>query len=833
MLEGVIIAFIVAGGIWLIAQQASAAIWFISLAVITGVVLKFTDPGFFLQTFLYAGLLISLIQLIRPLRSRLLSPRIMKLMRSVIPSMSATEREALEAGTVTWEGDLFTGAPDYDKLLKAPSVQLSAEEQAFIDGPVNELCRMIDDWDISHNRTDLPKEVWDFIAEKGFFGMIISKKYGGLEFSANAQKSILIRLYSCSVSVASTVSVPNSLGPAELLLKYGTQEQRDYYLPRLAKGIDIPCFALTGPNAGSDAASIPDSGIVCRQKVDGREVLGVRLNWNKRYITLAPVATVIGLAFRMFDPDNLLGKGEDIGITCALIPAETPGVVIGRRHFPLNAAFMNGPTQGKDVFVPMSAIIGGEKMAGQGWRMLMECLSAGRVISLPSSACGGAQLSALTCGAYARIRQQFNQSISQFEGIEEPLARIAGNAYIIDSGLRMGIAAVDQGQKPAVVGAILKYHTTERARGIGIDAMDIHGGKGICLGPKNYLGRGYQSAPISITVEGANILTRSLIIFGQGAIRCHPYVYAEMESIRENDVKAFDRAFWGHASFIMANFVRSIIYGFTDGRGGRVPKSTMKRQYQLLNRYSSNMAFMTDYAMAIMGSTLKRREKISARMGDILSKLYLISAVLKRFHDDGEPASDRPLVQWSCEQLFYECEEAMANIIANFPGRAARLFLRCLLLPLGRRRKLPADELGAKLAQILTQVGPARDRLTQDLFKEDIPGCAVGNLEAGFIKICAVEALEQRLMQAWKKGELQALTAMQRIEEALEKGMFTEQEAVLLREAEQLRQDIIAVDDFAGKDLQRNTAKDTSQAKAVHKEKENVDADKLLSEAVQ
>ena len=620
--------------------------------------------------------------------------------------------------------------------------------------------------------------------------------------------------------------MPNSLGPAELLIKYGTKQQCDYYLPRLAKGIDIPCFALTGPNAGSDAASIPDSGIVCHQKVDGKEVLGIRLNWNKRYITLSPVATIIGLAFRMFDPENLLGKGEDIGISCALVPATTPGVVTGRRHFPLNSAFMNGPTQGKDVFVPMSALIGGEKMAGQGWRMLMDCLSAGRAISLPSSACAGGQLAALTSGAYARVRQQFNQSISHFEGIEEPLSRIAGNAYIIDAGLSLATSAIDAGHKPAVAGAILKYHTTERARSIGIDAMDIHGGKGICLGPKNYLGRGYQSAPISITVEGANILTRSLIIYGQGAIRCHPYVFDVMESIRAKNEKRFDASFWGHASFIMANLTRSLIYGFTDAHGSHAPKSSMRRYYQLINRYSSNLALMSDYAMAIMGGALKRREKISARLGDILSKLYLACAVLKRFHEDGEPISDSVLVQWSCEQLLYECEEAMANIITNFPGRAAGLILRLIVLPLGRRRKQPSDSLGACVAQLLVKDCDTRDRLTQDVFKEVLATSPVGSLEQGFLKICLATDLEAVLMQAWKKGKLFKLTALERIDEALDKSLITKKQAEILHEAEQARQAIIAVDDFDSKDLQRivvaKPMKKTAEAKAIKRRAQEI-----------
>jgi acyl-CoA dehydrogenase len=643
------------------------------------------------------------LQGLRKLRRNTVSRFLMPVISRAMPTMSSTEREALSAGTVSWEGDLFSGKPDFNRLLNAPVVHLSAEEQAFLDGPVTQLCRMLDDWDITHHLTDLPPAVWTFIKEQGFLGMIIPKRYGGLEFSATAQMSVLVKLYGCSVSAATTVSVPNSLGPAELLLKYGTSDQKEYYLPRLAKGVDIPCFALTGPTAGSDAASIPDKGIVCRQQVNGEDVLGMRLTWDKRYITLCPVATVIGLAFRLFDPDNLLGKGENLGICCALIPANTPGVIKGRRHFPLNVAFLNGPTQGNDVFVPLDCLIGGPERVGQGWRMLMECLSAGRAISLPSSAVGGSQAVALATGAYARVRKQFNLPIAAFEGIEEPLARIASHLYVIDAGLTMAAAFIDHGAKPSVAGAILKYHTTERSRLIAMDAMDIHGGKGICLGPNNYLGRFYQGAPISITVEGANILSRSLIIFGQGAIRCHPYVFREMESIRQQDLTAFDEAIWGHVGFICSNIMKSVWFALTDARFTKAPKGAFHREYQLIHRYSTALAFLADFSMITVGSALKRKEKLSARLGDLLSYLYLASAVLKRFHSDGEPAADVPLVTWSCQQLFHACDEAIGGVIANFPARWAKGVLNLLLRPWGSRRAKPSDALGQQVARLLTE----------------------------------------------------------------------------------------------------------------------------------
>ncbi|KTD01903.1 acyl-CoA dehydrogenase [Legionella feeleii] len=803
MLHSLIVLAVVSGALLLLARQASLAVWAISYALFALLLARYGSPGLVAQFFLWAVLAIFVLCAIKPLRRTLLSRRIFAVVSKAMPAMSSTEREALEAGTVSWEGDLFSGSPDFDALLRAPVVKLTAEEQSFIDGPVNELCRMIDDWDITHVRTDMPPEMWQFIKEKGFLGMIIPKNFGGLDFSATAQMTILARIYGRSVTVGSTISVPNSLGPAELLLKYGTQEQKEFYLPRLADGREIPCFALTGPNAGSDAASIPDKGIVCLHEVNGQEVLGVRLTWSKRYITLCPVATVIGLAFRLFDPDNLLGKGTDVGITCALIPASTPGVIKGRRHFPLNTGFLNGPTQGKDVFVPIDCLIGGAEMAGAGWRMLMECLSAGRAISLPSSAAGGSQAGALVSGAYARVRKQFNQAIANFEGIEEPLARIAANTYLIDAGLTMTAAAIDNGAKPSVAGAILKYNTTERARQLVMDAMDIHGGKGICLGPNNYLGRGYQNAPISITVEGANILTRSLIIFGQGAIRCHPYVFRELESVREHNLAAFDSAFWGHAGFVLANLTKSLIFAFTDARFTATPRSSVGRYYQLVHRYSTNLAFLADFSMVVMGGELKRKEKISARLGDVLSNLYLISAVLKRFHDDGEPEADIPLVEWSCQQLFHECELAIHGVIANFPARWARIVLKLLLQPLGSQRHRPSDKLGKKLAHLLTEPNEARTRLTRFVFVEPLDNCPLGRLEETFHKICAVEELERKVGKAVKEGTLTSLTLLEQIDEAEHVGILDAKQAAQLREAEQARQQIIAVDDFSDDELRR------------------------------
>jgi acyl-CoA dehydrogenase len=812
----VLLLLIAAAVAFLLIRQAAISIWAISYALMASLLLMYGHVHTTGKVALWMGMGLSLCAAIPTLRRHLMSQWIMPIARRAMPKISATEREALEAGTVTWEGDLFSGRPDFNRLRSTPTVALTADEQAFLDGPTQALCRLIDDWEITHQRADLSPLLWDFIKKNGFLGMIIPKTYGGLGFSATAQMSILVKLYGRSISVATTIAVPNSLGPAELLLNYGTDAQKDYYLPRLARGEEIPCFALTGPEAGSDAASIPDQGIVCYRHVNDELTLGIELNWNKRYITLCPVATVIGLAFRLFDPDNLLGKGHDIGITCALIPAETPGVIRGRRHFPLNIAFLNGPTQGKNVFIPMDYLIGGMDMVGCGWRMLMECLSAGRAISLPSSAMGGAQAAALATGAYARVRKQFQQSIASFEGIEAPLARIAGNTYLINAALTLGAASIDHGAKPSVAGAILKYHTTERARQIAMDAMDIHGGKGICLGPQNYLGRGYQGAPISITVEGANILSRNLIIFGQGAIRCHPYVYQTIQSIQNNDLIAFDQSFWGHVGFGLANFTQTLLFLFTKARLTAAPAGPERPYYQKIRLYSSQLAFLADFSMILLGQSLKRKEMLSARLGDVLSNLYLASAVLKKYHDDGEPLSDKPLVDWSCQSLFYETAMAIEGIVANFPGRGARFFLKILLQPLGLSTKKPSDQLGQQVAHLLIEPSDARSRLTHLVFHEALANCPLGRLEETFIRLCSVSELEQKVMQAFKKKALTSLTFLNQIDEAHKKSIINTEEAHQLREVELARQAVLAVDDFSSEEL-----KSSSTVRKLHETAED------------
>ena len=807
MVVGTTILILLLIGI-LLYYSAAIEVWAMTYTLLSIFYVMFVGPHPIIQILLFIGLIGFGLFCFKPLRIFFISRHLIRIAAKKVPPMSETERIALEAGTVGFEAELFSGDPDFEKLQDYRFKGFTEEEQAFLDGPVNQLCRMIDDWDITHNRTDLPTEVWCFIKEQGFLGMIIPRSYGGLGFSATAQIAVLMRLYGLSVGVATTVSVPNSLGPAELLLKYGTTAQKNYYLPLLAKGIEIPCFALTGPYAGSDAASIPDKGEVMRRMVDGVEVVGIELNWNKRYITLCPVATIIGLAFRLFDPENILGKGTDVGITCALIPANLPGVTKGRRHFPMNTAFLNGPTQGKKVFITLDCLIGGAEMVGQGWLMLMECLSAGRALSLPSSAVGGAQAGVLGSSAYARIRQQFNTAIGRFEGVGEKLATIAGNTYLTHAGLMMTAATIDKGAKPAVAGAILKYHTTERARQIAIDAMDIHGGKGICLGPNNYLGRAYQAAPISITVEGANILTRNLIIFGQGAVRCHPFVYSELKSIRTLDVRLFDKAIFGHIGFALSNMTRSFIFSLSDARLLRFKNSSTQQYYQLIKRYSAHLAFLTDLCLLTLGGSLKRKESISARLGDVLSNLYLATSVLYQYEDDGMPVSDLSLVDWSCQTLFYECEQAIQQIIDNFPVRWARIIMRTIVFPFGHYRKKPTDKLTQSIAESLLSPNISRDRLTRWIFKEPVATCPLGRLEVAFNRICSAELIEKKLHLAMKSGTLVSIAILDRIDEAATKGVLTEEEAETLREVEALRLQVIMVDDFDDKDLRRVEARD-------------------------
>jgi len=740
---------------------------------------------------------------VRPLRKALITRPFMKAYMRMLPSMSQTEKEALEAGTVWWDGELFTGKPRFEKLLASKAPQLTAEEQAFIDGPCEELCRMFDDWDITHRRADMPPKVWDFLKSKGFFAMIIPKKYGGLEFSAYAHSCVLVKLASRSGLLAATTAVPNSLGPAELLNHYGTEEQKDHYLPRLARGEEVPCFALTGPRAGSDAAALPDTGIVCRGLWQGREIVGLRLNFNKRYITLAPIATVIGLAFRMFDPEKLLGEAGDLGITCALIPRNTPGVTIGRRHFPLNVPFQNGPLSGKDVFVPLDFIIGGPKMAGQGWRMLVEQLSVGRCVSLPSNTTGGSKAGVFASGAYTRIRRQFNMSVGRFEGVEAVLARMVGYTYTMDAARSVTAGAIDGGEKPSVPSAMLKYHVTEMGRQVSNDAMDVHGGKGIQLGPRNYLGRNYQVIPVAITVEGANILTRSLIIFGQGAIRCHPFVLKEMNAARAKNVDDFDGALFGHVGFTISNAVRSFVMALTHARFTHVPEvGETKRYYQHIVRFSASFAFAVDVAMLTLGGYLKKKENLSARLGDVLSAMYLASMVLKHHENQGRPAEDLPIVEWACRNQLYKAQEQLHDFLRNFPNRFLAGVMRALIFPGGRAYSAPSDRLGRQLADAVLNATEVRDRLCRFVYRTLEPGNPLGLLHEALVMSQTAEPIEKRIrVDGVKTGRISALDTPGQIAQARELGIISETEAAALREYDRKVMELINVDDFDSHEL--------------------------------
>lgn len=799
--------------------------WLILGAVVTATVLAYVRASGTLWTALTALGLITVLWLMPPapawtyawvvgfiviacvlnlpwLRRLLISDHLLAWYRRILPAMSQTEQEAIDAGTVWWDGELFSGRPDWNRLLAFPKPQLSPDEQSFLDGECETLCAMVSDWETTQVWQDLPPHVWQFIKDKGFLGMIIPTQFGGKGFSALMHSAVIQKLSTRCSAAAVSVMVPNSLGPAELLLHYGTDAQRTHYLPRLAKGIDIPCFGLTNPHAGSDAASIPDHGIVCKGMWRGEEVLGMRVTWEKRYITLGPIATLLGLAVRLYDPDHLLGEKEDLGITCLLVPTDTPGVNIGRRHMPLNAVFQNGPNWGTDVFMPLEWIIGGREMAGQGWRMLMECLAAGRSISLPSSAVGYAKLAARATGAYARVRSQFKTAIGKFEGVEEPLARIGGHLYLMDAARMMTANAVDMGEKPSVISAIAKYHLTERGRAVVNDAMDILGGKGICLGPSNFMGRAYQQLPIAITVEGANILTRSLIVFGQGAIRAHPYVLAEMRATRETDRSkasaAFDAALWAHVRFALSNKVRAFVHGLSASVLAGTPRCApeTRRYYQHLSRFSAAFAFLSDVSMLVLGGSLKRREKLSARLGDILSLMYLASCTLWRYEIEGRPREDLPLVRWALHDTFARIQSAFEGVLANYPNWVLGAMLRFVIFPLGQWFEAPSDQLGHRVAQALISPSATRNRLTAGMYLPQDDTQIIGALEAGLTAAIEAEAVEATIRAARKSGAFASPETGDLASAALAAKVISQADHACLARFHALRDRIIAVDHF-------------------------------------
>ena len=733
-----------------------------------------------------------------PLRQKLITgPLVFGPFKAVLPEMSDTEREALEAGDTWWEAEMFRGRPEWDKLLDFPYTALTPAEQSFLDNEVETVCRMTDDWKTEFEDKDLTPEVWQYLKDKGFFAMLIKKEFGGLGFSSAAQSAVVTKLATKSITLAVTVMVPNSLGPGELLMYYGTKEQQQKWLPGLIKGTELPCFGLTGPEAGSDATAMPDSGVVCMGEHEGKKVLGMRLNFEKRYITLAPVATVVGLAFKLRDPEGLLGDKTrvDYGITCALIPAKHPGVMIGRRHYP-GAAFHNGPIFGKDVFIPIDWIIGGPAMAGKGWRMLVECLSAGRGISLPALATAAGQTSYRLLGAYSRIRRQFKVAIGKFEGVQEATGRVAANAYTLEAMRILTASAVDH-CAPSVVTAIAKYHMTELMRKVINDSMDVLSGRGIQQGPRNSLATPYRATPVAITVEGANILTRNLMIFGQGAIRCHPFVFPEMEAARTDDLPAFDQALFGHLGFSVNRAVRAMTLGLTGSRLASSPVEGVTADYfRQMERFSASLAFVSDLTMGVLGGKLKFKERLSARLGDVLSQLYIASAVLKYFIHNGQQEDEVAHMRWAMDNCLHEIAKAFDEFLRNFPVRPAAWIMRAVVFPLGNHYRPVSDALNAKVADQLLEQTPLRDRVSWLVFKNGGPHDAVGRVEHAWALAQKAEAPFLKYYKMMVKEELSGDDTAERLKDAVNRKLLTREEADLVAEFDKVRMDVIQTDHF-------------------------------------
>lgn len=736
-------------------------------------------------------------------RQKYITKPLLGWVRKVLPSMSDTEREALAAGSIWWDAELMRGNPDFKKLLDTPVHKISQEEQDFLDGPCERLCEIADDWTTTFVDKDISDEIWDIVKKEGFLGLIIPKEYGGKGFSSTAISEIVMKIASRGSSVAVTVIVPNSLGPGELLMMYGTEEQKNHYLPRLADGREIPAFALTSENAGSDATNMTDTGVVCYENYKGKKTLGMRVNWSKRYISLGPVCTVLGLAFQLYDPDGILGGKKDLGITLALVPTDTKGVTIGRRHIPSNQAFPNGPNQGKDVFVPMDWIIGGQERVGQGWRMLVSALAAGRGIMLPGMAVSGMKVASYSTGAYGRVREQFNLPISRFEGIQEVAAKIAGETYKMDAARRLTLQALDIGEKPAVISAIMKYHATERMRKAVNDAMDIHSGKAVIDGPRNYLSSAYRGIPIAITVEGANIMTRSLMIYGQGSIRCHPYIQAEIEAAQNPDhdqaLLDFDDILFRHVIYTAKNKLRAIGRAWTFGLLSSSPvDGETARYYKQVKRLSAALAYVSEAAMIILGGSLKRKEMLSARLGDILSELYLTTATLKRFEDTGRPAEDLPLVHYACQSSLHAADTALNEALRNFPNMFFAYLLRLQLQPFGVRCKKPKDRLKTRVSNVISEPTAARDRLTTGIYVGT--GTALANVDEAMRVMVELDPVKQKMRKARIRTAKQALA----------KGIISDNEAARMEQALELVQEVVRVDDFT---LEEVTGKKPSRKK--------------------
>lgn len=781
-----------------------------SVATLVGV----SNDGWHLLSFVIGGLLLALALLITlpgDLRLDKFSRPLLGWVRSRLPKLSPTEQEALNSGSVDWDGELFSGKPEWNKLLDAAPAHLTSEEQAFLDGPVEDLCKMLDDWQITHEHYDLPDKVWKFIRDKGFFGLVIPKEDGGLGFSNTAHSEIVMKISTRSVSAAVTVMVPNSLGPGELLMHYGTDDQKHHYLPRLAKGKEIPCFALTSPVAGSDAGAIPDKGIVCKGEWNGKEVLGLKVTWNKRYITLAPVATLIGLAIKVYDPEHLIGDQDDIGVTCVMVPRDTDGVNAGARHLPMNTVFMNGPTWGTEVFIPMEQVIGGQDMLGKGWKMLLECLSIGRSISLPALGTGAGKLASLATGSYAYTREQFGRTISQFEGVQEALEPIAGYTYMMDAARLLTAGMLDRGVRPSVPSAVLKYRNTDLMREVINHAMDVVAGRGVITGPRNFLARAYQAVPIGITVEGANILTRSLMIFGQGAIRCHPFIVEEIEAAGMEDedkaAKQFDGIFYRHLAHTTRNALRAFVLGLSKGWLETAPRQgDIQKYYRQLGRFSAAFALMTDVTLLTVGGGLKARQRLSGRMADCLVQLYYATAVIKQWHEEGYPDDQRDLVEWCLQTCLHDLQDSMRDAIINFPVPALRWPLRLLVFPLGATGlNGPDDKLGAKVAATIVNDTPVRQRISRGTFINMDPDDPLGRVLNAYNLANETAEMRQRLHEAIRnrdEDELDGIALLmghqrkELVDWACAQGIIKADECPKMEEALTALYDVIRVDAF-------------------------------------
>ncbi|MEC9039450.1 MAG: acyl-CoA dehydrogenase [Pseudomonadota bacterium] len=781
-----------------------------SVATLIGV----AQDDWHILSFLIGGILLALALIVTlpgDLRLDKLSRPLLGWVRSRLPKLSPTEQEALNSGSVDWDGELFSGQPEWNKLLDAAPAHLTSEEQAFLDGPVEELCKMLDDWQITHEDYDLPDKVWKFIRSKGFFGLVIPEEDGGLGFSNTAHSEIVMKISTRSVSAAVTVMVPNSLGPGELLMHYGTDKQKQHYLPRLAGGEEIPCFALTSPVAGSDAGAIPDKGIVCKGEWNGKEVLGLKVTWNKRYITLAPVATLIGLAIKVYDPEHLLGEQDEIGVTCVMVPRDTDGVNAGARHLPMNTVFMNGPTWGTEVFIPMEQVIGGQDMLGKGWKMLLECLSIGRSISLPALGTGAGKLASLATGSYAYTREQFGRSISQFEGVQEALEPIAGYTYMMDAARLLTAGMLDRGVRPSVPSAVLKYRNTDLMREVINHAMDVVAGRGVITGPRNFLARAYQAVPIGITVEGANILTRSLMVFGQGAIRCHPFIVEEIEAAGMEDqdkaAKKFDGIFYRHLAHTTRNALRAFVLGLSKGWLESAPRQgDIQKYYRQLSRFSAAFALMTDVTLLTVGGGLKARQRLSGRMADCLVQLYYATAVIKQWHEEGYPDDQRDLVEWCLQTCLHDLQNSMREAIINFPVPALRWPLRLMVFPLGATGlNGPDDKLGAKVAATIVKDTPVRQRISRGTFINADPSDSLGRVLNAYRLANETEESRHKLHEAIRSRDedevdgIALLMGHQRkelVDWACAQGIVKAEECPKLEEALTALYDVIRVDAF-------------------------------------